>query len=523
MTLDPDACYSVLSTRDERFDGRFFVGVRSTGIYCRPICPAVTPKRKNCVFLPCAAAAQDAGFRPCLRCRPEAAPGTPAWLGTSTTVTRALRLIEEGALDRESVDELAGHLGVGERHLRRLFLQHVGASPKSVADTRRLLFAKRLLDETALPMAEVAFGAGFSSVRRFNDAFRKTYGESPSSLRGRKKKATPSSTPSSSDICLHLAYRPPFDWAALRDFLALRAIPGVESVANNHYRRSVRIGDRHGVLEVSPVDGKHQLRARLMLPDASPLADIHQRVRRIFDLAADPAVISKQLARDRALRPLLRARPGLRVPGAWDGFELAVRAIVGQQVSVRGASTLAGRIAERFGEPLQVRQREGSSNGAASHGRGRRSNADGRGETADNERDDSGVGELRFVFPSAEVLANADLRGVGLTEKRIEAIVALANAVATGEVVLDSSADLDSTLDRLRALPGIGDWTAQYIAMRALSCPNAFPASDLILRRALARGGKLPTPRAVKQMAGEWSPWQSYAALYLWTVVGPTL
>ena len=310
MALDPRACYRALKTRDPRFDGRFFTGVRSTGIYCRPICPATTPQAKHCVFFSHAAAAQEAGFRPCLRCRPEVSPDSPAWNGTSATVARALRLIAEGALDDASVDTLASRVGVGERHLRRLFDEHVGASPISVAGTQRLLFAKKLLTETALPITAIAFAAGFSSVRRFNHVMLDAYRRSPRDLRGRKPVTTTA-------IALTLPFRPPYNWNALMRFLAPRAIPGVEQVTPGTYARTIRIDNIAGRIEVSPVPKSNHLSARIELDNLRPLARVTDRLRRLFDTGAPIADIESHL------RPLIaKGNRGVRVPGAWDVFEL---------------------------------------------------------------------------------------------------------------------------------------------------------------------------------------------------------
>ena len=350
VMLDPDACYRALQTRDARFDGRFFTAVRSTGVFCRPVCPARTPKRENCLFVPCAAAARELGFRPCLRCRPETSPGTPAWLGTSATVSRAMRLIADGALDDGSVGGLAERLGIGERHLRRLFLSHLGAAPLAVAQTRRLLFAKQLIDETDLPMARIAFASGFASIRRFNAAVQEAWGESPSGLRrGRRR-----SGGDRSEIVLRIAYRPPFDWEGLLRFLAPRAIPGVEQVTEGRYRRTIRVDDAVGVVVVEPDPKGAALRARVRLSRPAPLVSVAERLRRVFDCGADPEVIAAHLARDRFLARHLAKTPGVRVPGAWDGFELAVRAILGQQVSVAAATRLSGRLVEAYGEPVRV-------------------------------------------------------------------------------------------------------------------------------------------------------------------------
>jgi AraC family transcriptional regulator of adaptative response / DNA-3-methyladenine glycosylase II len=481
MDLDPDRCYRALRTRDARFDGRFFTAVRSTGIFCRPICPAPTPKPENCLFVPCAAAASELGFRPCRRCRPETSPGTPAWCGTSTTVSRALRLIGDGALDQGGVDELAAHLGVGARQLRRLFLRHLGASPVAVAQTRRVLFAKKLIDESAMQMSQIGFSAGFSSVRRFNDAIRATYGMAPGELR--RARRSPSPNAERGEIALSLAYRPPFDWSSLLAFLAFRAIPGVESVSQDRYRRTLEIGGCEGLLEVSHEPERHQLLARIRLDDTRHIQAISERARRIFDLAADPGVIAAELERDPVLGARLRAHPGIRVPGAWDGFELAVRAILGQQVSVKGATTLSGRVAARFGRPARLAP---------------------------------DAPELTHLFPTPELLAEGDLAAVGLPKARAEAIRSLARAVADGALDLEAAADLDTAIEGLTALPGIGEWTAHYVAMRALREPDAFPHSDLGLRRAFADSAGPISASRLRSLSERWRPWRAYAAMLLW-------
>lgn len=484
MQLDHEACYRALQTRDARFDGQFFTAVRTTGTYCRPICPAPTPKRENCLFLPSAAAAHGAGFRPCLRCRPEISPGTPAWLGTSATVSRALRLISEGALDDGRVEALAARLGVGERHLRRLFIKHLGAPPQAVAQTRRILFARKLIDETKLPMAEVALSSGFASIRRFNDAIRTTYKKTPRELR-RSSTATRNGG-GASEITLKLPYRPPFHWAAMIRFLAPRAVPGVEATGPDHYRRTIAIDGVSGIVEVRPVDSENHLLARIRLSGTTALIHVAERLRRIFDLGADPAEIAAHLRDDPRLRAAVKALPGLRIPGAWDGFELAVRAILGQQVSVQAATKLAGRLVEAYGEPLVL---DGSL---------------------------PGTEDLRRVFPRPEALASADLTKLGLPRARGAAISSLAAAVAKEDLVLDASRGLDDTIHKLGRLPGVGEWTAQYIAMRALREPDAFPATDLGLRRALADSSGALAGSRLLEIAEAWRPWRAYAAMYLW-------
>src|SRR5579862_2558684 len=341
MDLDHDACYRALSLRDPRFDGRFFTAVKTTGIYCRPICPARTPRSPNVTFYPTAAAAQEAGYRPCLRCRPETAPDLGAWRGTSNTVSRALGLIEHGALDEDDADGLAGRLGVGERHLRRLFRQHLGASPVAVAQTRRIHLAKQLIHETRLPMAEVAFASGFGSIRRFNETFQQLFGRPPSELRRAAGPDFPAGP--AGEIVLLLRYQPPYDWPAMIAFLKRRAIAGVEHVTVDRYARTVQLDGLQGTVAVEPARG-NALCATVRFPKLSALPAIIARLRRVFDLGADPVAISAHLAQDPTLAPLVKARPGLRVPGAWDGFELAMRAVLGQQITVAAAARLAGKM-----------------------------------------------------------------------------------------------------------------------------------------------------------------------------------
>jgi AraC family transcriptional regulator of adaptative response / DNA-3-methyladenine glycosylase II len=483
MELDPDVCYRALRTRDARFDGRFFTAVRSTGVYCRPVCPARTPKPENCRFLPCAAAAQEAGFRPCRRCRPESAPGTAAWLGTSATVSRALRLIGEGALDSGSGHELAARLGIGERHLRRLFLQHLGASPVAVAQTRRVFFAAKLLEETDLPIAQVAFSSGFSSIRRFNDAIRSTFRLPPRELRRARRRPACRSGPG---VSLKLPYRPPLDWDALLRFFALRAIPGVERVASGCYVRTIRCGDTHGIVEVSASLEENALRARLQLSGPAPLIGVAERLRQLFDLGADPREICAHLGADPGLARVIDASPGLRVPGAWDGFELAVRAILGQQISVRAASTFAGRLVAAHGEPVEIAEPD-TPNGAP-----------------------------RLLFPRPETLASADLTAIGLTRARARAISTLSAEVASGALVLGPGRDPESVRRQLESLDGVGPWTAEYVAMRSLREPDAFPATDLGLRRAL---GTSLSAAELTRRAEAWRPWRAYAAVALWSSI----
>ena len=473
MNIDPRICSQARLSRDARFDGRFFIGVKSTRIYCRPICPVRTAKEQNVRYFPSAAAAAEAGYRPCMRCRPESSPGTPAWSGTSTTVSRALRLISESALEEAGVNALAARLGIGSRQLRRLFVRHLGASPIGVANTRRLHFAKKLIDETHLPMGQIAIASGFGSVRRFNAAFRKTYNRTPSEIR---RFAHLASKQLEHEYLFRLHFRPPFQWDALLDFLGRRAIPGVESVEDGSYRRTISLNGDSGSLAVSIDESDSALQVRISFPDPRWLFLIIERVRRMFDLAADPNEIASLLAKDTLLAKRVALIPGLRVPGCWDGFELAVRAILGQQVSVSGASTLAGRLIRTFGTPIIA------------------------------------TPPLNHLFPTPEVLAVADIVRIGLPKKRAGTIRAFAKAVTEGRVAFSSVANVEGFQTRLRELPGIGDWTAQYIAMRALGDPDAFPASDLGLLRASSLGNQLE----LAERAEAWRPWRAYAAMYLW-------
>jgi AraC family transcriptional regulator of adaptative response / DNA-3-methyladenine glycosylase II len=478
LQSDPAVLERARLSRDPRFDGKFFIAVTSTGIYCRPICPASpSPRRGNVRYFTSAAAAAEAGFRPCLRCRPEAAPGTPAWLGTSAVVRRALRLINDGALDEVSVGEFAARVGVGARHLDRLFLQHVGASPLAVAQTRRLHFAKRLIDESNLPFTEIALAAGFGSLRRFNDAFRKAYQRPPRELR--RERREPPTRGAGDEVSLALSYRPPYDWNHLRDFLALRATPRVERVDEDGYARLIRTEGGHAVIQVRPLHGRDALQLRVQGAPAAALFQIATAARRVFDLSADPALVAGGLASDPLMRPLVRRRPGIRIPGTWDAFECAVRAVLGQQVTVAAARTLAGRLVERTGEPVTT-----------------------------------AAAGLERLFPTPQILAAANLDGLGLTGARITALKALAAAVAEGRVAFDRPAE--EVIASLLELPGFGEWTAQYIALRALGEPDAFLLADLVVRRMAAGGGAPLTARQLEGRADAWRPWRGYAVMHLW-------
>ncbi|HEY6643867.1 AlkA N-terminal domain-containing protein [Povalibacter sp.] len=478
--LDERALDRARVSRDPRFDGRFFIAVRTTGIYCRPVCPAPSPKKINVRYYATAAAAAEAGFRPCLRCRPEAAPGTPAWLGTSAAVRRALRLIQDGALDRLSVEQLAEKIGIGPRHLHRLFIQHVGASPLAVAQTRRLHFAKRLLDDTQLSITEIALASGFGSLRRFNDAFQKTYQRAPRELRRQRRS---SSLPDSNEVVLRLAYRPPYDWEHVRNFLSSRAIPGVERIDARGYARTVRIDGGHAIVCVQKIEGIDGLELRVSGAAPSLLFQLSAAARRMFDLSADPTRIALAFRADPLLAPLVKASPGLRIPGAWDPFECAVRAVLGQQVTVAAARTLASRLVDRAGVRIS--------------------------EDADG---------LTHLFPPPAVLAAASLDGLGITGSRIAAIHALARAVADGAI--DFNGSFEEVVTALADLPGIGVWTAQYVALRALGEPDAFLTGDLILRQMAAADAMPLTTKALELRAEIWKPWRGYAAMHLWNAAG---
>jgi AraC family transcriptional regulator, regulatory protein of adaptative response / DNA-3-methyladenine glycosylase II len=480
--MDDDACYRAIETRDPRFDGRLFVAVTTTRVYCRPFCPAPTPKRENARFFPTAAAAQEAGFRPCLRCRPETSPDLAFWRGSSNTVSRALGLIEAGALDDANVETLAARLGMGGRQLRRLFRQHLGASPVSIAQTRRLLLAKQLIQDTRLPMAEVAAAAGFGSIRRFNEIFQQLFKRPPKALR--RTGIGDESVDTTGAVVVKLGYRAPYDWGAMLSFLRARAIHGVETVTHCRYSRTIAIGDQRGLLVVELAE-KNCLKATVRFPDLKNLPAIIARVRRVFDLAADPVAIGAHLGQDPILEPLVAARPGLRVPGAWDGFELAVRAILGQQITVSAAAALAGKLVAAYGEKVT--------------------------DAATIEQG------LTHVFPTPRQLTAADLTAIGLPKTRRMALSALAQAVVADPLIFGPRRSLEEAVDQLRSLAGIGEWTAQYIAMRELREPDAFPSADIGLMRAMSdRNGVRPSPAELLAHAERWRPWRAYAALHLW-------
>lgn len=482
-TLDPDSCYRALAAKDTRFDGVFFTGVKTTGIYCRPVCTVKTPRASSCLFFSSAAAAEAAGFRPCLRCRPELAP-----YALQQNLAHAVwQRIAAGALNDGDAERLAAEVGLSSRQLRRILLQHFGVTPIELAQTQRLLFAKKLLQETRLPMVEVAYAAGFGSVRRFNALFAGRYGMAPSAIR---RALLTTDAAANDGLTLRLAYRPPFGWPDIVRYLSGRAIPGVEAVAQEGpgaYLRSVCIGDAVGWLRVSHLPHKQQLELEVAPALAAVLMPLLARVRNQFDLDANPAVIEAHLRQDPLLAAQLQAMPGLRVPGAFDPFELALRAVLGQQVSVAGATTLAGRLVQRFGQPFAT-----PFIGVTHH------------------------------FPRAENLAAMtapDIAQIGMPLARAETIRNLAHFAACGGLNMTPGITLPDAVAQLKAVRGIGEWTAQYIALRALRFPDAFPAGDLGLQKAAASESASTARLTEKQLlarAAAWSPWRAYAALALW-------
>ncbi len=475
MLLDSDACFRAVRARDRRFDGRFFTAVTSTGIYCRPICPVRPPKRENMRFFSSAAAAEGEGFRPCLRCRPERAPGLAPIDAASRLAGAAIAGIEEHALSNARVGELAASLGVSDRHLRRVTEAELGVSPIELAQTQRLLLAKRLLSETPLNLTDIAFASGFGSLRRFNALFKSRYGLCPRELRGRRDTA--------GGLHCQLEFRPPLAWDRLLAYLRQRAIPGVEWVDATHYRRTVAIGETEGWIGVSLANSGVALDVEMSQTLAPVIGAVIVRVKHLFDLGAVPDAVSALLSQDPLLAGAVQRLPGQRVAGAFDGFELAVRAVLGQQVSVKAATTLAGRWAQAFGAAIATP-----------------------------------FPQLNRLSPSAQRTAEAredDIGALGVVGARARCMIALAQAVLERRVVLAYAANVEQQIEALERLPGIGPWTAQYIAMRALHWPDAFPGGDLMLLRAAKMGKK-----ELHARAEAWRPWRAYATHYLWQSLG---
>ena len=461
-----DELYRAHLTRDYRFDGKFFVAVKTTKIYCRPTCPARKAKRENVEFFTHTFQAEEAGYRPCIRCRPESAPGSPAWLGTSAIVRRAIRIIETEALDAISVSVIAAKLGITERWFRALFKKECGATPQAYILDRKLSLAKNLLENGLTSVTEVAFSAGFSSIRRFNDAFKQKFKVTPSRFQDNHQDLD--------TYTLYFRYRPPLAWQALLNFLDQRALTGVEVVKNNAYYRMIRYQGAQGWFKAS-LGEDHKMRFDVKLNKPVSMLDFSSRVRALFDLDADPHLIMQDLQQDKQLSPLLSVYAGLRIPGAWDGFELAVRAIIGQKISVKAAWTVLNRLVERCGER----------------------------NTLPN------VIGLTHCFPTPRHVLDNDLSDLGLTQAKISALKSLAQAVEGGFIIFDGTQDYDLTCKRLLAIKGIGPWTVQYIAMRALCNPDAFPETDLEIKKQVQARNLTPAL---------WRPWRAYAAILLFTV-----
>ena len=479
LELDPAICWQAIYSRDRRFDGRFFAGVRTTRIYCRPICPVPLRKPENVQWFASAASAEAAGFRPCKRCRPHASPGTPAWSGTSSVVSRALKLIFSGGLDSEDVEGLAGHVGLGARHLRRLFGQHLGASPIQIARTRRVHFARSLIEETDLSITKIAFYAGFKSIRQFNHAMRVAFDRSPSELRRSYK--TPKTRQYRDGITLFVAYRPPFDWESLINFLRPRATPGVEVIGLRSYRRTIEVNGESGEIEIRRDDAEPRLRVQVKLASHEHLLQVIERVRRMFDVGADPLQIANHLSRFPQLKSLLESRPGLRVPGVWDGFEFAVRTILDYQLANQNPTKVITELVRVFGTPMK-----------------------------------SSVIGLNHLFPLPDHLAAADLSVVGIRGGCAKAITALARAVVEGNFTFETPKSLEDTLSRLGAIRGIGERESHHIAMRAFGEPDAFPFYDHELRLAVSKKKSPESPAELLRISERWRPWRAYAAMHLW-------
>jgi len=473
-----EICDRARMARDARFDGLFFIAVKSTGIYCRPVCPAPSPKPKNITYYPNAAAASAAGFRPCLRCRPELSPNAMQHRYQDEWVNRSLALIAEGELQEGSIDTLAAKIGLSTRQIRRLFLSGLGATPIAVHTTRRLLLAKQLLTETSLPMTQIALASGFKSLRRFNAAFAEGCGMPPTAIR-RLRAEAPGGV-----LSLRLAYRPPLDFSLMLAFLAKRAVPGIEHVTATSYERVLGPVDRSTWIRVTADPVKPELKLEISDTDPRMIHEIVQKTRRLFDLDADLQSVHQVLMASDLLKKAIKRRPGLRVPGSWDGFELAVRAVLGQQISVAGATTLTRRLVEQYGEDRT-----------------------------------NGREHLDRAFPTPEAIANAPLEKIGLPKSRAATLRSMARSLMDEKIHFQAGQSLDMFVEKFTALPGIGPWTAQYVAMRALRQPDAFPAGDLILQQVMG-GEKRLSERETDLQSQAWRPWRAYAVLHLWHLSG---
>jgi len=478
--MDDEQHYRAAVSKDARFDGVFFIAVTSTGIYCRPSCPAMTPKREHMRFYKTPAAAQQAGFRACKRCRPDASPGSPEWNIRADMTARAMRLIADGIVDREGIDGLARSLGYEQRQVRRVLTAELGASPLALARAQRAQTARVLVETTKLPMGDIAFAAGFASIRQFNATILEVFDTPPSRLRERAARHAPATPPGA--VCLRLPFRPPIDLPRLFGFLAARAVPGVEEVTASTYRRTISLPNGRGILSLRNVDQARWVECELELDDLRDVTAAVQRCRRLLDLDADPDAVSGFLVSDEVIGPLARACLGRRSPGHVDGDELAMRAVLGQQVSVAAARRLGARLTAEYGKPLARPS-----------------------------------GTLTHCFPDAATVAASDPAALPMPAARARALVTLAAALASGEVALHPGADRDEAAARLLALPGIGPWTVAYIRMRALSDPDAFPATDVGVLRALAALGA----GAGVAVAERWRPWRSYAVHHLWATLEP--
>jgi AraC family transcriptional regulator of adaptative response / DNA-3-methyladenine glycosylase II len=479
LELDPAFCWQAVYSRDRRFDGRFFAGIATTGVYCRSICPVSFGAPNNVRWFHSAAAAELAGFRPCRRCHPDTSPGSSAWFGTWAVVSHAVKLISQGALNDGNLEQLADRVGIGTRHLRRLFQRHLGASPLKIARSHRVQVARNLIAETDLTAREIARSTGFASIRQFNHSVKTTFGQSPTELRS--SHSTAEAGDRQTGVVVYLPYRTPFDWNHLIRFLSPRATPGVEAVVDGFYRRTIEIDCMVGAIEVWDEPSQARLAMRVSLPKYDCLMQVVQRACRLFDLGADSLHIGRHLGRDQGLASMVAERPGLRVPGAWDGFELAVRAVLGQQLTIVDSPMLVERMIYKFGQSIDVQ-----------------------------------VPGLSYLFPKPEILAGANLTDLGIRGARAETITSLARAVLAREITFDVYHPSESTLAALRLLPNMDKATTSYIAMRSLGETDVLPATDLGMCRALRPGRGAVSPADLLRIFEKLRPWRAYAALHLW-------